>query len=264
MGKIAEMLGYTRAKIWGDFRYWGIPRRSHIEAVRIGDHERPKELRERIANKLRGRKQSPELIMKRADKIRGYKHTEEWKKLMSKKMSGRQFSEETRKKMSSTRKRKPMRYWLGKKRPEVLKWLKNPFKKGNVPWNKGIQLPDDLVKKLMRSNAISRPTRPEKKVLKLIQKLALPFRYCGDGSVIIGAKVPDFINYDGGKQLIEVFGDYWHRKDNPKERIEHFKKYGFETLIIWEHELENEDEVINRLLSFAGIERENGFNYKEV
>jgi G:T-mismatch repair DNA endonuclease (very short patch repair protein) len=36
---------------------------------------------------------------------------------------------------------------------------------------------------------------------------------------------PDFI-CDEEKKVIEVYGDYWHRNDNPQDRINKFKKMG--------------------------------------
>ena len=63
------------------------------------------------------------------------------------------------------------------------------------------------------------------------------------------------------KKLIELFGDYWHSKERtgiePKEherkRIEHFKQFGFDTLIIWEHELKDLNKVKNRIIQFNNL-----------
>lgn len=73
------------------------------------------------------------------------------------------------------------------------------------------------------------------------------WKFVGDGKAIIGGKCPDFINTDGRKDVIELFGDYWHKNDNPQNRIEHFKKYGYSTLIIWEHELKDKNKTIERV-----------------
>lgn len=51
------------------------------------------------------------------------------------------------------------------------------------------------------------------------------------------------MNVNGQKKLIELYGNYWHKNENPNNRIKHFKKYGFDTLVIWEKELKD----INRL-----------------
>jgi hypothetical protein len=46
------------------------------------------------------------------------------------------YSKKALQKMSKAKKENPTNYWLGKKRPEIKKWL-TPFKKGMAPWNKG-------------------------------------------------------------------------------------------------------------------------------
>lgn len=75
------------------------------------------------------------------------------------------------------------------------------------------------------------------------------YQYVGDGSLIIGGKCPDFIY---GNKLIELFGDYWHRGEDPLLRIAHFRKYGFQTLVIWERELKDPD-LIDRVIAFTGV-----------
>ena len=74
----------------------------------------------------------------------------------------------------------------------------------------------------------------------------------------INAKVnknPDFINKNKDK-IIEAFGSYWHTKkarvyeETEAGRIEYFKKYGFDTLIIWENELKNLDKVLEKIKNF--------------
>ncbi len=78
----------------------------------------------------------------------------------------------------------------------------------------------------------------------------MPYKYVGNGEVIIGFKNPDFINVNGEKKVIELYGDYWHRNDNPQDRIDHFKKYGFDCLVIWERELKNKDSLLIKLKEF--------------
>jgi len=62
------------------------------------------------------------------------------------------------------------------------------------------------------------------------------WKYVGDGEFWLGRRNPDFMNINGEKKLIEVFGDYWHKGEDGKERKRYFAQYGFKTLIIWEHE----------------------------
>ncbi len=102
----------------------------------------------------------------------------------------------------------------------------------------------------------SKPTRPEKQLIDIIERHHLPFRYTGDGSFIICGYSPDFVNCNGEKTVIEVFGDYWHGKGarNWKEtepgRIMTFNSFGYRCIVIWENELNSQtDEVIIRRIS---------------
>lgn len=97
---------------------------------------------------------------------------------------------------------------------------------------------------------IKKPNHKEEKLIRLFERYSLPFKYVGDGELLIACKCPDFINTENGKQLIELFGNYWHKQAEVEERERTFAQYGFQTLIIWENELENEDHVLERVKSF--------------
>jgi len=72
-----------------------------------------------------------------------------------------------------------------------------------------------------------------------------------DGSLIIlGGKIPDFVNINGAKKLIELYGDYFHRGQNPQDRIDYFAQYGFSTLVIWESELDDQEKLLKRVKQF--------------
>jgi predicted glycosyl hydrolase (DUF1957 family) len=71
--------------------------------------------------------------------------------------------------------------------------------------------------------------------------------------IMVGKKVPDILHVEK-PVAIELFGDYWHsegrtglsRQGAEKERKDHFKKYGFRTVVIWESEM-YEDTVRNKV-----------------
>lgn len=109
----------------------------------------------------------------------------------------------------------------------------------------------EYAKKVLSSNGI-RPNKQEDKILNILNELfPTEWKYVGDGDTIIGRKNPDFININGKKQLIELFGDYWHKGQNPQDRIDHFSKYGYDTLVIWEKELKNETLIKEKICSFS-------------
>ena len=87
------------------------------------------------------------------------------------------------------------------------------------------------------------PNKPEKFLNSIISKYG--FEYCGDGTFLVGLKNPDFVNKKT-KKVIEMFGDYWHKENEVEPRKKYFKEYGYETLIIWEHELK-EPELKNKI-----------------
>jgi len=104
----------------------------------------------------------------------------------------------------------------------------------------------------------TKPNKPEKMLNKLLKKL-LPkeYKYVGNWEFIINRYNPDFINVNGQKKIIELYGDYWHNladyKKRDKQRLITYKKYGYKTLIIWEHELKDLGRVKNRILVFNNI-----------
>ena len=71
----------------------------------------------------------------------------------------------------------------------------------------------------------------------------------GDGELMVGRKCPDF--WDGDKKLVEFYGEHWHKVDNSKERIEYFREYGYETLIVWGKELGNQTALLEKLRLFS-------------
>lgn len=94
----------------------------------------------------------------------------------------------------------------------------------------------------------SRPNKTESRLFDLLEN-AFPgdWRYCGDGSVILGGKCPDFVNVNGQKSVVELFGDYWHRNDSEAARIAHFARFGYQAVIVWERELKNPRAVIQKI-----------------
>lgn len=96
-------------------------------------------------------------------------------------------------------------------------------------------------------------TKPERILAKLLEENKLPFKYVGDGSVWLDNRNPDFININGKKQIIEVFGTYWHPVFDVAQRTEHYKQYGFSTLIIWADELKDLDKVLAKVRRFARL-----------
>lgn len=97
--------------------------------------------------------------------------------------------------------------------------------------------------------------KSEKLLNKVLLKI-LPreYKYIGNGKIFIDGLCPDFINSNGQKKIIELYGTYWHNKvetkKRDKRRLKTYAKYGYKTLIIWEHELKNLEKVKEKIVIF--------------
>ena len=114
-----------------------------------------------------------------------------------------------------------------------------------------------FIKMMVDSWYRTRQTKPEKELEGIVQ-LLFPKEYKYNGNfelgITIGRKIPDFVNVNGKKKAIEMFGDWCHRDDDPQIRINLFKEYGWDLLVIWEHELKDKDAVKQKILKFHGLE----------
>jgi hypothetical protein len=80
-------------------------------------------------------------------------------------------------------------------------------------------------------------------------------KYVGDFKLWITlpngkSKNPDFI-IEGTNKVIEIHGDYWHDGEDERELIKLYKESGYECLVIWEGEMEDDiRDVMNRVMDF--------------
>lgn len=91
------------------------------------------------------------------------------------------------------------------------------------------------------------PNLSEKELLKLVKPFG--FKYVGDRTFFVGKKCPDFVNRKR-KLVVELFGEYWHSRNEVPRRKRHFQKHGFRCLVVWQRELKNHARVVARLKSF--------------
>jgi hypothetical protein len=103
-----------------------------------------------------------------------------------------------------------------------------------------------------------RPNNLEVHFLDFIQRNRMPYRYTGNGEVWIGNHNPDFINVNGEKKVIELFGKYWHgekrmgmdKKEHEEDIVSHYSNYGFKCIIFWCYEIYElaEEELLKRIV----------------
>ncbi len=205
-----------------------------------------KETRRRMSEANKGIKNS----------MYGKTHSLKARNKMSESRKGRKHTEETKKKMSETRKL----YWkqddYRNKMNEIMTSVEYRKKHSEIAYEFW------KTKEYQINYSISRdvkPNKPEIKLQELLDKLfSNEYKYVGDFEFWIGARNPDFMNINGQKKLIELFGDYWHsekvtgilKEKHEQERKNHFKKYGFDTLVVWERELKNINKLRDKLLEF--------------
>jgi hypothetical protein len=92
------------------------------------------------------------------------------------------------------------------------------------------------------------PNKIEGILDEIIQK-ACPkeYRFVGDGAFILDGLNPDWVNVNGQKKIIELFGDAFHKPGMAKRRVgwrqtetgrkRAFTKFGYQTLVIWASEI---------------------------
>jgi G:T-mismatch repair DNA endonuclease (very short patch repair protein) len=95
------------------------------------------------------------------------------------------------------------------------------------------------------------PSQPELRITGILNKHFPEFRYNGNGQlgVVLGGMIPDFLNVNGKKQVIEVFGDYYHGricrnwKNSELGKKMAYNSLGYKCLVIWESELVSKTDV---------------------
>jgi len=107
----------------------------------------------------------------------------------------------------------------------------------------------------------SKPTKPEQTIIDMTNKYFPQFKYNGGGNlgVTLAGMIPDFVNINGKKQVIEVFGDYYHTvlatnwKKTELGRKMAYNSIGYDCLVFWEGEIKakSETELVEIIRGFA-------------
>ena len=216
------------------------------EKVGIGNRGKivSEESRKKMSRAKTGVKMSEEARRKNSEAKKGEKHPN----------FGKHRSEETKRKVSIGN--------IGKKRSELTRKRQSETKKKQ--WRD----PDYI--RMMTKALQRKPNKIEMDFDSLLQELfPNEYKYNGDFGcgITVDGKIPDFVNINGQKKAIELFGCYFH--DCPlcfpdgginkninglveaEKRIEQLKQYGWDCFIIWEHELsESKELLIERLCNF--------------
>lgn len=198
----------------------------------------------------------------------GYQHTEDAKMRMSQNRLGQQHmlghhqSEEAKAKVSIATKGEANPMYGKKHPPEICQRLSEICKERWDNWTI-----EERHNKLVQLGKHSEPTVPEQKVIAILD-IMYPNEWEWVGNKpTVGNNKPDFKHRNGRNLLILEHGIYWHlwkpQAEHPewdltKEKVEEvdisfYKQYGYDTLIIWEDDLNEHPELVKeRIREFAG------------
>jgi len=118
------------------------------------------------------------------------------------------------------------------------------------------------VSKLMKALNAS-PNQVEGRIIRICEEHNLEFKYNGDFSlgVVLNGLIPDMVNVNGKKQVIEILGDYFHspemigdrKKGSAEGKIEVYSELGFKCLILWESEIKSmsDNQIFEKIRTFS-------------
>lgn len=244
--EIGGMFGVSKTTILNWMRKYGIPRRNRSEwqSLRLKKLWKDPAYREQMMKHLKEYWSRSE---ERSLNTRRLWRNPKFKAKMSQIRKNLWKDPEHRAKISRGRKRM---------------WQKPEYRSKMIEERKRRWADPDYKKRVIqksRKSLVDKPTEPERAVIELIRKYNLPFRYTGDGEVVIDGLNPDFIHNNGKNKVIEVFGRVFH---DPEEsffdvrwshqywgRILEYKKRGYDCLILWEDEAK--EKMLERIKEFA-------------
>lgn len=179
--------------------------------------------------------------------ILGHKVSKETKDKISSTKKGHSTSEETRIKIRD------------KLRGRTMYQMTNTIRKKISSTEKArkVNVGKKLSKEQVRNNLRRRtPSSLETKMITIIDKLHLPYKFVGDGKFFIENRNPDFINCNGEKIAVEVFYRGFKTKkcfqnhnleEWKAEREKVFAKYGWKIIFLDETQV-NEEEIKRRVM----------------
>ena len=132
-------------------------------------------------------------------------------------------------------------------------YLRNARKSG-AKGRQDKQAAEKRIRNILKASAI-RPNSWELKLDSIIQSI-LPNEYHLNvlGDVVIDKAIPDFVNVNGQKKIIELFGERWHAKIDEQKRKERFGQFGYETLVVWGSELYRPNRLKRKILQFHSMD----------
>ena len=230
---------------------WSRPKNRKQRSLQAKKRWESAEHKEQLSNIAKKRWENPEYRNNISGKIRKGKQTEENRKRQSEISTQNWKNPEVRKKIINTMKLKWQSSEKYKQRKiDMSKRMKKQW--GNKEFK-------NKIVEASRLGNIIKPNVCEQSLYQILNELFPDaWKYTGGGEnvVVLGGFVPDFMNCNGKKLLVEFDGDYWHSSEKVKEKdqrkLAKYKELGFDTLVIKENEFKNDKEdVKNRIVEFV-------------
>lgn len=188
--------------------------------------------------------------------MEGKRHTEETKAKMSVARKGRKLgpkSEETKRKISLAQKGKVIPKEVREKTSKTMRKL--------LATTDLLQRRMSNIRRNCKGGTRECPNKQEAQLNGVLEALfPSEYKFVGDGSITIDGLNPDFVNVNGQKKIIELFGEVYHdpkacrwkvrERSTEAERKKVFRKYGYKTLVVWCKELSNTEKLKSKLSRF--------------
>lgn len=119
---------------------------------------------------------------------------------------------------------------------------------------------------LIKASGKMKPNKAEQQLTYILSRNIPAFSYNGDFSlgISLGGLIPDFVNTNGKKEIIELFGKYWHSgkfieknwRRSELGRVMIYNSLGWRCLVIWESDLKKltEEEIVTKIKTYFGRE----------
>lgn len=187
-------------------------------------------------NPFQGKKHSPEAIEIIREKAILRNLSPEYRANISKKTKEAMVGEALEKLRIKCKKRAADPVWRKKKSEMELKRWKT----------------DKAFAERMRVSRNAKPNKSEKFLGEFLEKMYPgEWKYTGDFSFMVNGKNPDFVNCNGKKLIIELFGEPWHKGETQEDRAKFFSPFGYRTLVVWWEELKNAELLASKIGGFV-------------
>jgi very-short-patch-repair endonuclease len=172
-----------------------------------------------------GRKKLSEARKGDKNHFYGRCHSEETKKRISESRVGQTCSDEVKRKLSSAQSER----------------FTDPLNRSKISETVSEYCRSDTGRKQRSETTRKNWRNPEyaRRVMHRREMTGPEEEFVGNGAFMLDGKNPDFI-HDTERRVIEVWGDFFHKGQNPEDRISFFEDRGWECLVFWASELQKQ------------------------